>query len=112
VIRISWALTIAWLANAASSSPGVEALHPVPERHVRRGRLLCLERDDAPNGFDDVDRLAPEQQLPGERCPVELSGGEAHRGMLTVGPCSRSNQAPQQPPDDVGAGPAAGATAA
>ena len=46
---------------------GIEAIHPIPQRHVRRGRLLRLERNDASYGFDDVDRLAPEQQLPSER---------------------------------------------
>ena len=42
---------------------GVEVHESIPERYVRRGRLLCLHRNDTAHGLGGVERLAPQQQL-------------------------------------------------
>jgi hypothetical protein len=46
---------------------------------------LRLDGDDAPNGVDDIERLAPEEQLPGEGGPIELAGGQGHARILGEG---------------------------
>ena len=57
---------------------GVEGSKPIPERDVRRGGLLRLQRDDPPDALDGIERLAPKQELAAQGGPVELPGGEAH----------------------------------
>ena len=79
------ALTTAWSAKARVEVRRIEAGDPVPERDVRRGRLLRLQRDDPADRLDDIERLAPQQQLAGEGGAVELTGGEAHPGSVAGG---------------------------
>ena len=75
---MSVALTTRVLGEGAVEVGRVEGGQPVPQREVRRRGLLRLQRDDAVDGLDHVERLAAQQQLPGQRGPVELSGGELH----------------------------------
>ena len=46
------------------------------------GGLLRLEGDQAMDRVDDVERLAPQQELPGEGRSVELSSGHVHPRMV------------------------------
>jgi hypothetical protein len=49
----------------------VEGRQPVPQREVRRGRLLRLQRDHAIGTVAHVQRLATQQQLPAEDGAVQ-----------------------------------------
>jgi hypothetical protein len=55
---------------------GVEPGQPIPQGQVGRRRLLRLDRGDPVDGLDDVQLLAPKQQLAAQGRPVELAGGE------------------------------------
>jgi hypothetical protein len=66
------------VGEGAVEVAGIEVEEPIPEGEVRRGGLLGLERDDAVHCLDHVQRLAPQQQLPAQGGPVELSRGESH----------------------------------
>ncbi len=68
---------------------GVERREPGPEREVGRGRLLGLQRHDAPDALGHGQRDALEQQLPGEQRAVEVAGGECHPVILAPTPDSR-----------------------
>ena len=83
---MSCALTIAWSAKAASRSAGSKSAIRFHSATYGDAGFLRLERDDASDGLDDVERLAAEQQLAGQRGAVELAGGEAHRGILAARP--------------------------
>ncbi len=61
---------------------GIEALDAVPERDVRRCRLLRLQRDHAPDGLGDVQPRPLEEQLAGEGGTVQREGSEGHACML------------------------------
>ena len=60
----------------------VEVREPVPQREVRRRRLLCLEGEQAANGLTDIEPFAVQEELPAERGPVELPGGQWHATNL------------------------------
>lgn len=64
----------------------VEGGEPVPQRDVRRGRLLGLERDHTTYALGGVQRLAPQQQLPGQRGAVEPSRGDPRARHRCVPP--------------------------
>jgi hypothetical protein len=61
---------------------GLEPGHPVPQRDVRRRRVLRLDRDDAVNRLRHGQPLAVQQELPGQRRAVQLTGGEAHARIV------------------------------
>jgi hypothetical protein len=56
----------------------VEDGQPVPQREVRRGGLLRLQRHHASDGVHDVECLPLQEQLAAERGPVEPAGGDLH----------------------------------
>jgi hypothetical protein len=62
---------------------GIERIEPIPERDVRGRRLLRLKCDQAMDRVDDVEWLAPQQELPSEGRSVELSSGNVHTRMVT-----------------------------
>ena len=62
---------------------GIERIEPVPQRDVRGRGLLRLQGDQAMDRVGDVERLAPQQELPGEGRSVELSSGDVHAPMVT-----------------------------
>lgn len=68
---------------------GDEAGDPVPEGHVRRRRLLRLDRGDPPDRLIDGDRLPSEQQLAVERGTIELPEGQGHARMVATGPAPK-----------------------
>ena len=50
---------------------GSEVPDAIPQREIRRGRLLRLERARRSHGIDDTDGTTIEQTLPGKGRPVE-----------------------------------------
>ena len=64
----------------------VEPFDAVPQPEVRRGGLLRLQRDDPAHGVGRVDRLPPQQQLPRQRRPVQLGGGQRHARQVALAP--------------------------
>ena len=64
----------------------IEVPQPTPERDVRGGGHLRVERDDPLDGVGRVELFATKQHLAGERGPIELSGGEAHARYLASPP--------------------------
>jgi hypothetical protein len=63
---------------------GVEPRYPVPERHVRRRRLLGLEGGHSMDGLHNPDRLTLKEHLPRQRGAVEPAGRDVGhvRGSL------------------------------
>ena len=57
----------------------VEAGDAVPQREVRRGGFLRLDRHDAAHGVDDGRRLPRQEQLAGEGGAVQLPPRQRHR---------------------------------
>lgn len=72
------------LRERAVEVAGVEALHPVPEGEVRGGRLLCLQRHDPAHCLDHVHRPAAQEQLAGQRRPVQPARRERHAGETEI----------------------------
>jgi hypothetical protein len=64
------------VAEGAIQVGWVEVGDPVPQRQIRRRGLLGLQCDDPRDSVDNAEPLAGEQQLAGERRPVELTGGD------------------------------------
>ena len=58
----------------------IEALDPVPQRDVGRRRFLRLERDDATDRLDDLDRFPAAGAVAGPTWRGSATGGELHRG--------------------------------
>src|SRR5215204_1755608 len=64
---------------------GIERIEPIPERDVRGRRLLRLKCDQAMDCVDDVEWLAPQQELSSEGRSIELSSRNVHTRMVTQG---------------------------
>ena len=81
-----------------------ETRHPRPQPHVRSWRPLGLEARDALHRLDDREPSPFEQELPGERGPIELSerehapaaSGPAHPLTLPV-PCDPESAGARAP---------------